>query len=202
MYRKADGIRGLSGDSKIDDFLTCCRKTGAPAEWFDELKPAGPLAEFNGADHWVDRPACDGVVLVGDAATSSDPDWGTGLSLTLLDVLHLSDCLWSSDDWKAAVNRYATEHDRRYAVLHEVTKCFAELMRTAGQAADERRNRVLPSLLTAPQGVPDVIGLGPESPIDEGARRLFFGGKAEVNRVVPNAIFCGSGRCGQSISGQ
>jgi hypothetical protein len=66
------------------------------------------------------------------------------------------------------------EHDRYYGVLHQVTQCFAEMLWSTGQAAEERRSRVLPSLLTDPVGVPDVIGLGPESPVDEGARRLFF----------------------------
>jgi menaquinone-9 beta-reductase len=105
MYRKEDGVRELSGERRIDEFLTCCRSTGAPTEWYAEARPAGPLAEFNGADHWVDRPARDGVVLVGDAAAATDPDWGTGLSLTLLDVLHLRDSLCSSSDWDAAIHQ-------------------------------------------------------------------------------------------------
>lgn len=175
LYPKEGGLRQLSGEKKINDFLACCRSTGAPTEWFEKAKPAGPLAEFNGADHWVNQPARDGVVLIGDAATSSDPNWGSGLSLTLLDVLHLRDSLSASPDWNAAIHQYALEHDRYYGVLHQVTQCWAELIWTAGEEADERRNRVLPSLLTEPKGVPDLIGLGPESPVDEHARRRFFG---------------------------
>ncbi|MBV8830555.1 MAG: hypothetical protein JO108_15120 [Acidobacteriaceae bacterium] len=75
----------------------------------------------------------------------------------------------------ASIHQCATQHDRYYGALHELTPCFSELLWTAGAAAYERRARVLPSLLTEPRGVPDVIGLGPESPIDERARRLFFG---------------------------
>jgi 2-polyprenyl-6-methoxyphenol hydroxylase-like FAD-dependent oxidoreductase len=175
MYRKADGPRELTGPAHIPEFLACCRHAGIPGEWLDGVSLAGPLAQFNGADHWVPHPARNGVVLVGDAATSTDPDWGTGLSLTLWDVLHLRDALCESADWRVAVERYAVEHDRYYSVLHQVTRCFAELLWSTGQAADERRSRVLPSLLTNPVGVPDVIGLGPESPVDDGARRLFFG---------------------------
>lgn len=182
MYRKEDGLRQLSGERHVDDFLACCRSTGTPKEWFDEAKPGGPLAEFNGADHWVNRPARDGVVLIGDSAAASDPDWGTGLSLTLLDVLRLRDALGSSSDWNAAIHQYALEHDRYYSALHEVTQCWAELLWTAGEAADERRNRVLPWLFTEPKGVPDVFGLGPESPIDERARRVFFG---EIDAAHP-----------------
>ena len=175
MYRKADGPRELTGQARIPEFLACCRSAGIPAEWLAGASPAGPLAEFNGADRWVPHPARNGVVLVGDAATATDPDWGTGLSLTLWDVLHLRDALCASADWRGAVERYAVEHDGYYWVLHEVTRCFAELLWSTGQAADERRSQVLPSLLTNPVGVPDVIGLGPESPVDDRARRLFFG---------------------------
>jgi 2-polyprenyl-6-methoxyphenol hydroxylase-like FAD-dependent oxidoreductase len=175
MYRKEDGPRELSGARRVGEFLSCCRSTGAPSGWYDEARAAGPLAEFNGADHWVMQPAREGVVLVGDAAAATDPDWGTGLSLTLLDVLTLRDALLSSSDWDAAIHQYSLQHDRYYGALHEVTRCFSELLWTGGAAADQRRARVLPSLLTDPGGVPDVIGLGPESPIDEGARRLFFG---------------------------
>ncbi len=175
LYCKDDGVRGLSGEWKIDEFMACCRSTGVPEEWWDPATPAGPLAEFNGADHWVDEPARNGIALIGDAATASDPNWGTGLSLTLLDVLHLRDALCSSSDWNGAIRKNAVEHDRTYSVVHGATRCWAELVWTTGPAADERRNRVAPSLLTAPRGVPDGIGLGPESPVDEQARALLLG---------------------------
>jgi hypothetical protein len=53
-----------------------------------EWRRWGPLAEFEGADHWVESPVKNGVALIGDAAASSDPSWVCGLSLTLLDVEH------------------------------------------------------------------------------------------------------------------
>lgn len=175
MYPKQAGRRRLSGDDQIGDFLDCCRQAAVPDEWLESARPAGPLAEFNGADHWVEHPAGDGVVLIGDAAASSDPDWGSGLSLALLDVLRLSESLDSTDDWSAAIHDYADEHDRHYGALHEATRMWADLVWTPGEVAEERRQRVLPSLLTAPEGVPDVIGLGPESPLDEEARARFRG---------------------------
>ncbi|MFL6415396.1 MAG: FAD-dependent oxidoreductase [Bryobacteraceae bacterium] len=175
MYPKSTGPRELTGDRRVKDFLSLCRVSGIPEEWCDEARAAGPLAEFNGADHWVDHPAHDGVVLVGDAAAVTDPDWGTGLSLTLRDVLTLRNCLLSNPDWGAAIHQYAEQHDRYHGSLHELTQCFAELLWTPGTAADERRQRVLPRLLTNPNGLPDLIGLGPESPLDEISRRALFG---------------------------
>lgn len=167
MYRKDDGDRHLSGNQKVSEFLSNCRATGAPSEWFEHAHIAGPLAQFNGADHWVEHPARDNVALIGDAAAASDPDWGCGLSLTLLDVLHLRDCLCSVSDWSVALDQYAREHDRCYGTVHQITNWMAELLWSTGPAADERRARILPRLLSDPAGLPDVIGLGPESPTDE-----------------------------------
>ncbi len=175
LYRKSDGIRHLSGDHRVRQFLECCRSTGVPAGWFDGVRPAGPLAEFNGADRWVDEPARDGIALIGDAAAASDPDFGAGLSLTLLDVVHLRDCLCATSDWRDGIRRYAQEHDDSYGAFHEVERCWAELLWSVGPEADERRARVLQWLLSDPKGVPDLFGLGPESPIHDHARRLFFG---------------------------
>jgi hypothetical protein len=78
--------------------------TGGPAAWYEGATPADPLAEFNGADHWVNHPARDGIALVGDAAASVDPNWETGLSFTLLDVLHLRNALCASSDWSVAID--------------------------------------------------------------------------------------------------
>ncbi|MDA2926578.1 FAD-dependent monooxygenase [Acidobacteria bacterium AH-259-G07] len=167
LYRKADGDQHLSGNQKVSEFLSNCRAAGAPGEWFDGTHIAGPLAQFNGADHWVDHPARDNVVLTGDAAAASDPDWGCGLSLTLLDVLHLRDCLCSTSDWSAALDHYARKHDRCYGTVHQITNWMAELIWTTGPAADERRARILARIFSDPAGLPDLIGLGPESPTDE-----------------------------------
>ena len=167
MYRKDDGDRQFSGKQKVFEFLLYCRGTGAPAGWFDDTHVAGPLAQFNGADRWVDHPAQNNVALIGDAAAASDPDWGCGLSLTLLDALHLRDCLCSVSDWSVALDQYAREHDRCYGTVHQVTKWMAELLWSTGPAADERRARILPRLLSDPAGLPDLIGLGPESLTEE-----------------------------------
>jgi len=175
IYRLSDGIRGLSGERKLDEFLTCCRAAGVPAEWLADAVPAGPLGEFSGADRWVNSPAREGVALIGDAAAECDPSWGTGLSVTLLDVVRLTERLCSSSDWEQGIQGYASDHDFHYGRTHEVTQLLVELLWTTGQAADERRMRVLPFLLTAPQGVPDVLGLGPDSPLDEQAKRRLFG---------------------------
>lgn len=61
--------------------------------YFKDARPSGPLATFDAAHTWVDHPYRDGVALLGDTATSSDPSWGQGLSLTLRDARVLRDHL-------------------------------------------------------------------------------------------------------------
>jgi menaquinone-9 beta-reductase len=104
--RRAEYSR-LSGERHLGDFITRAIQTGAPGEWFANVPAAGPLATFEAADHWVETPYRDGVVLIGDAAASSDPCFGCGLSLTLRDVRMLRDCLLATDDWSVAARRYA-----------------------------------------------------------------------------------------------
>ncbi len=175
MSRQTTGYRQLSGTNHILEFLTACRSTGAPAEWFSQATVIGPLAQFNAADHWVDYPAREGVVLLGDAAAASDPCYGCGLSLTLLGVRQLRDCLLTSEDWDAAIDQYAREHDRSYSVVRRVTNWLTELLYSTGHTADERRARVFPRLAAEPHRAPDIIGLGPASPSDEAARRFLLG---------------------------
>ena len=92
-----------------------------PSSWFERIEVVGPLAEFEGAEQWLSSPAKPGLALIGDAAGDTDPSWGYGLSKTLLDVETLANCLAETDDWLAALERYAVAHggawDRRCRCL-------------------------------------------------------------------------------------
>ena len=173
--RKQDGERPLSGGAQVSAFLEACRGTGAPAAWFDRVTIQGPLAQFDGADLWVEHPVQRGIVLLGDAAAVSDPSYGCGLSLTLMGARHLRDCLLGIPDWRAAGEQYAREHARYYGAVHRITTWLTTLRWNAGPAADERRARVLPRLAAEPDRVPDLRGLGPEAPSDEQTRRFLLG---------------------------
>ena len=175
VYPTAAGKRRLSGKDKLDEFLQALQSVGTPASWTDGARAIGPLAEFDGADRWVDSPAKNGVVLIGDAAASSDPSWGSGLSLTLADVEHLANQLKGNTDWNAAISDYARQHDEYYGALHRIHSWMRELFWTPGPEADERRHRVFSRMYQDPTGFPDSIGLGPFGPSDERARQLTLG---------------------------
>ena len=95
----------LSGDRDVGAAFGFLRDAGVPSEWLVDAQPEGPLATFDGAHRWVERPYRDGVVLVGDAAGASDPSWGSGLSRTLRDVRLLRDALIADNDWPLAQMR-------------------------------------------------------------------------------------------------
>ena len=175
VYPGVAGRRGLTGKNKISEFLQLVQAVGIPEFWLKGAEAIGPLAEFDGADRWVQSPAKNSVALIGDAAASSDPSWGSGLSLTLLDVEHLANALRSTNDWNEALDRYAAEHDEYYGALHRILAWMTELFWTPGPDADERRARVFPRWDQDPTGFPDAAGLGPFGPSDEAAHRLILG---------------------------
>src|SRR4051812_3249442 len=175
VHRQGEPAR-LSGRQAVSDFVATSSAAGMPAEWYDGAEPAGPLACFEGADRWVAHPYRDGVVLVGDAAAASDPSWGCGLSLTLRDVRVLRDRLVADTDWDRAAHAYAEEHDRYYGAIHRLTDWMTMLFYDPGLAGAARRTRAFPRLTENwVERVPDTIGLGPEAPSDEAARRRLFG---------------------------
>ncbi len=174
-WNAAAGVARLQGESSFPRFRSEAEDIGIPRAALATARMAGPLATFEGADSWVEHPYRDGVALLGDAAATSDPTWGQGMSMALRGARVLRDALGAHDDWDAAGHAYAAEHDRTYEIVHRADGWFAQLFMDMGREADERRNRALPLLATDPTRAIDVPSSGPESPCDETARRRFFG---------------------------
>jgi len=173
-YHKGSRAR-IQGDSSFVDFIESSKRAGADPGWYDGAKAAGPLASFEGADTDTKHPFRDGVALVGDAASTSDPSWGQGLSMTLRDARVLRDKLLANGDWDAAGHAYAEDHDRYCAAVHDVTGWYTDIFLATGPEADERRGRAMPLIAQDPTRQPDLLFSGPDMPLGEGARRRFFG---------------------------
>jgi 2-polyprenyl-6-methoxyphenol hydroxylase-like FAD-dependent oxidoreductase len=165
----------LQGNDKVSEFLTTAKNAELVANAFADAKPIGPLASFRCGDFWVDHPYKNGVALLGDAASTSDPAFGQGLSTTLRDVRVLSDHLKATDDWSTAADAYATEHDRYSAAVRKVTGWFRGLFLEQGIDADKRRERALPLLAEDGSRAPDHLFSGPDLLADESVRKRFFG---------------------------
>ncbi len=168
------GRRSLSGKEKVDEFVRLCRATGAPPAWFDGMELAQPLADFEGANQWVEHPYQDGIVLIGDAAATLDPSFGSGLSKVLLDIERLLEALGPSDDRDTALHAYAESHDRHYGIVRDIESWMMTLLWSRGPEADERRHRVMPRFSVGDPALPD-LQLGPDGPHDDRARSLILG---------------------------
>jgi 2-polyprenyl-6-methoxyphenol hydroxylase-like FAD-dependent oxidoreductase len=171
----AMGAVRLGGHKDLPQFIEASVSAGAPASWFNGAEPIGPLASFDGADIWAESPYRDGIVLVGDAAATSDPTHGCGLSLTLRSVRMLRDYLLGSEDWRMAAQEYAAALVQDAEALRTITDWLTELWYEPGKEADQTRMRALPLLAEDPSRVPDFIGIGPECRHDETARARLFG---------------------------
>ena len=79
-----------------------------------------------------------------------------------------------NDDWDAAAHAYAAEHDRYFGALHATEHVLSELLYDLGPAAEARRERAFARLAQAPAPYLDIVGLGPEAPRAEDARRYLF----------------------------
>jgi 2-polyprenyl-6-methoxyphenol hydroxylase-like FAD-dependent oxidoreductase len=155
----------------IDESL----RTGAPADLYAHARAVGPLASFESDDSWVVHPYKAGVALIGDAASTCDPSFGQGLSMTLRDVRLLRDHLLETDDWAAAGHAYAEEQHRHFQVIHTLEDWLRSMFLETGPEADARRTKALPLMAQDASRIPDLFGLGPDAPINDSIRRRFFG---------------------------
>jgi len=173
--RNTAGIR-LTGESDFQRFIDLCVETGAPAEYYDGAKQAGPLATFDGYDSWVEHPYKEGVALVGDAAATSDQTWGQGISISLRGARLLRDALSATDDWEAAGHQYADAAAGFYAHVRTAENWQTQVMMEPGPEADAIRAKVLPKIAMDPTILPDTVLAGPDlAPADEAARLRLFG---------------------------
>lgn len=124
----------------------------------------------------VEHPYRDGIALIGDAAATSDPTWGQGMSITARELRVLTENLKSSEDWDAAAHAYAESHDQGYWTCRSCDNWYTDLLLEIGPQADAVRTRALPRLLEDLSRMPDTPISGPEvAPVDERSRRRFFG---------------------------
>lgn len=175
VYPKNAGYR-LQGESMLDLFVSESAKTYAPsADYLAEAKSIGPLASFDVSDTWVEHPYRDGVALVGDAAASSDPTFGQGLSFAMRAARVLRDELTNNSDWEVAGHRYADEHQRSFHACHTVQGWYRTLFQDPRPEAAALRARAMPLIAEDPTRVPDHILSGPDLPLNAHVRARLFG---------------------------
>jgi len=166
----------IQGKEKLALYLAESVKAApAFAGFYANAKDCGPLASFDSNDSWIEHPYRDAVALIGDAAATSDPTYGQGMSLTLRDVRVLRDQLSSVSDWDRAGHRYAQQHDTYFANCHTVSGWFRHIFQEQTPAAAVQRQKAMPLIAQDPTRIPDHLNSGPDLPVDETIQLRFFG---------------------------
>jgi 2-polyprenyl-6-methoxyphenol hydroxylase-like FAD-dependent oxidoreductase len=182
--RSEDDVR-LQGSADFERFLEECTTSGLAPGLLDGARQAGPLATFEGTESWVDHPYADSIALIGDAAATSDPTWGQGLSLTLRDVRTLRDALLAHDDRDAAGHAYAAAHDQCFARVRTAVSWYTLVFLQPGPEADTIRARVLPQLESDPFFLPETLIAGPDHAPPTGEHRARIFGEPVTPHTVP-----------------
>ena len=170
-----DAHRRFQTAADIPRLIEESLRTGAAADLYAHARAVGPLASFGSDDAWVEHPDKDGVVLVGDAASTCDPSFGQGLAMTLRSVRLLRDQLLKTEDWGAAGHAYAVEQHRNFRVIHTLEDWLRSMFLETGPEADARRARALPLMAQDGARLPDLFGMGPDAPVNDIIKRRFFG---------------------------
>ena len=183
--RSEGGVR-VHGSGDFESFLQACTASGLAVGLLSGARQAGPLATFEGGESWVDYAHRDGIALIGDAAATSDPTWGQGLSLTLRDARVLRNALLTEQDWDAAGHAYAAAHGRYYDKVRTAVSWFTQVFLQPGPEADALRARVLPQLQSDPSFLPDTLIAGPDlaPPTEEHRARIFGSEQATLLRPL------------------
>lgn len=166
----------LQGSDKLQTFLAESKRV-APTftEAYADVKSVGPLATFDVSESWVDHPYREAVALLGDAAATSDPTFGQGMSTTLRDVRVLRDALAAHSNWDQAGHQFARQHDAYFQNTHKVCGWFRTLFQDPGAEAQAIRQRAMPRIAEDLSRVPDHLFSGPEFPADDNVRARLFG---------------------------
>ena len=168
-------IDRLQGEQALPRFLDYSRRTTAFPNVYDgDLRLSARSRRFRVTKTGSDIPTRTGVALIGDAAATSDPAYGQGLSLTLRDVHTLSERLLSDSRWDTAGNDTPGTPSLFFCHPH-----FLRLVKTNVSGAGTRsRSAAGHSPIADCQRstrIPDHIMSGPELPIDDNVRSRFFG---------------------------
>jgi menaquinone-9 beta-reductase len=175
IYPKSAGYR-LQGDPMLRLFTSESPKVYPPlSECYAAAKSVGPLASFDVSESWVEHPYRDGVVLVGDAAATTDPTFGQGLSLSLRDARTLRDELSKDSDWAAAAGRYAEQRRVYFHACQTVEGWLRTLFLDPSTDAAALRAKALPLITEDPTRMPDHINSGLDLPLNEQVRARMFG---------------------------
>jgi 2-polyprenyl-6-methoxyphenol hydroxylase-like FAD-dependent oxidoreductase len=131
---------GLARVATLDQLTERMVAAGLPPDALASASAVGPLATFDGTPKWVEMPYRDGVALIGDAASTSDPAFGQGMALALRDVRVLANALVETGNSEEVGHYYAKEHAAYSAANRFVSGILGEAQFHEGECADQLRS--------------------------------------------------------------
>ena len=171
LYIACEPGTARTGPDRAQQMLDGFRLTSVPhSDHLADATPAGPCSYYPGSDAWVDQPAVDGAVLIGDAAGWSDPIIGEGLSVALRDARSITDVILASDDWSvAAFEPYVLERAERMRRLRVAGHITTEVRCTFTPEGHQRRVAFREQMTADPLvlGLMLAMLIGPETGPDE-----------------------------------
>jgi 2-polyprenyl-6-methoxyphenol hydroxylase-like FAD-dependent oxidoreductase len=132
----------FAGEGAASRFLAAMKRPSLPCgEAFERATIAGPCRGYPNNDVWIDAPLAPGVVLIGDAASYSDPAGGQGISSAFHDVRLLSEALSASTQWDpAAFDVYVAKRRERAERTRFSTRLLSRYRMEFSAEARQRRN--------------------------------------------------------------
>jgi 2-polyprenyl-6-methoxyphenol hydroxylase-like FAD-dependent oxidoreductase len=173
----ASQVRETAADRSFAAFLACAAPH-LPDGALEHPRQIGPLGFFPNSATWASQISGAGIVLIGDAAGSSDPTHGLGTSLLFRDARELSELLVGERNWEVATAEFARRRAAYYSAVRALDIWYAQLFSEVGLEADNRRERHARAREIDPTlgGFALLEEIGPDGLIaDEAARRHFFG---------------------------
>jgi hypothetical protein len=83
--------------------------------------------------------------------------------------------LLRTEDWEVAGHAYAEEQHRNFSVIHTLEDWFRSMLLETGPEAEARRARALPLIAQDGSRIPNLFGMGPDTPTTDTIKRRFFG---------------------------
>jgi len=172
------GHISASGIDRFPEAFLALAASAFPEGSFSDAQQSGPVAFFPNSESWPSKIAGDHLVMIGDAAGSSDPSRGHGTSLAFRDVRFLTELLSDQRDWQAAITEFESKRRTYYETIRQVTRWFAEVYFEAGEEAERRRQRHQRAQEQDETlgGILMLEAIGPDERVgDKDARLTFFG---------------------------
>jgi 2-polyprenyl-6-methoxyphenol hydroxylase-like FAD-dependent oxidoreductase len=114
------------------------------AALLDGISDFSPFALARYAQFTLRNPFAEGIVFIGDAAHSTSPQLGAGVTMAMLDAAALTDALGFAGDLPAAQRAYANARGRHIRFYQMMSRLLTPLFQSDGRLLADLRDIAMP----------------------------------------------------------